>query len=105
MVSLIRTSVIASPSASAMTRSGPALIQPPFVATKLADCTVGALLGRSSSVMVRLPVASEIVALDALESVRVAVSLASSLPSSRMGTLKLLVVSPAAKVKVPEAAV
>ena len=59
----------------------------------------------SSSVIVRLPVASVILALVALESVRVAVSLASSRASARMGTVKVLEVSPAAKVKVPLAAV
>ena len=48
----------------------------------------------SSSVMVRVPVASasEILALLALESVRVTVSLASSRLSARTATLKVLVV-------------
>ena len=55
--------------------------------------------------MVRVPVASAIVALAAFDRVRVAVSLASSVKSSRMGTLKVLVVSPGAKLSEPLAAV
>ena len=46
-----------------------------------------------------------LVALEALESVSVAVSLASGVLSASTGTVKVLVVSPAAKVNVPLAAV
>ncbi len=59
----------------------------------------------SSSAMVKVPVASAIVALDAFDRVRVTVSLFSSVPSARTGTVKVLLVSPAAKVSVPLAAV
>ena len=59
----------------------------------------------SSSVIVRVPVASLIVALEALDSVKVAVSLASSVLSANTGTVKVLLVSPAAKVSVPLEAV
>ena len=59
----------------------------------------------SSSVMVRVPVASLMVALLALDNVRVAVSLASSVVSASTGTVKVWVVVPAAKVRVPLEAV
>ena len=61
----------------------------------------------SSSVMVSVPVASasEILALLALESVRVTVSLASSRLSARTPTLKVAVVAPAAIVNEPLVAV
>ena len=59
----------------------------------------------SSSVIVSVPVASEILALLALESVRVTVSLASSRLSARTATLKVTVVSPALIVNVPLVAV
>ena len=59
----------------------------------------------SSSAIVNVPVASLMVALEALESVSVAVSLASGVLSASTGTVKVLVVSPAAKVNVPLAAV
>ena len=59
----------------------------------------------SSSVMVRVPVASLIEAFDAFDSVRVAVSLASSRLSASTGTVKVWVVVPAAKVRVPLEAV
>ena len=55
--------------------------------------------------MVRVPVASLIEAFEAFDSVKVAVSLASSVLSASTGTVKVLVVSPAAKVSVPLAAV
>ena len=59
---------------------------------------VGAL---SSSVIVRIPVASLILAFVALDKVRVTVSLFSSVLSPKTGTVKVLVVSPASKVSVP----
>ena len=59
----------------------------------------------SSSAMVSVPVASLIEALEALESVNVAVSLLSSVLSANTGTVKVFVVSPAAKVSVSETAV
>ncbi len=59
----------------------------------------------SSSVMIKVAVASLIVALEALESVKVAVSLFSSVESLRIGTVKVPVVSPAEMVKVPLVAV
>ena len=52
----------------------------------------------SSSVIVSVPVASEIVALAGLDSVSVAVSLASSRLSARTPTVKVAVVAPAAMV-------
>ena len=55
----------------------------------------------SSSVMVRVPVASLIDALLAFDSVKVAVSLASSVESASTGTVNVWVVVPAAKVSVP----
>ena len=55
--------------------------------------------------MVRVPVASLIEAFDAFDSVRVAVSLASSRLSANTGTVKVWVVVPAAKVRVPLEAV
>ena len=55
--------------------------------------------------MVKVPVASLIVALLALDNVRVAVSLASSVVSASTGTVKVWVVVPAAKVRVPLEAV
>ena len=59
----------------------------------------------SSSVMVRVPVASLLVALLALDNVKVTVSLASSVVSASTGTVKVWVVVPAAKVRVPLEAV
>ena len=59
----------------------------------------------SSSVMVSVPVASLMVAFEALDSVSVAVSLFSSSESLRTGTVKVPVVSPAAMVRVPLVAV
>ena len=59
----------------------------------------------SSSTMVKVPVASLMVALVGLESVIVAVSDASSKVSAETGTLKVAEVAPAAIVTVPEAAV
>ena len=59
----------------------------------------------SSSVMVSVPVASLIVALLAFDSVKVAVSLASSVESANTGTVNVWVVVPAAKVSVPLEAV
>ena len=59
----------------------------------------------SSSVMVRIAVSSENVALAAFERVIVAVSLASSSASARTGTLKVPEVCPAAMVKLPLVAV
>ena len=61
--------------------------------------------GLSSSVIVSVAVASEIVALVALDKVSVTVSLASSLLSARTPTLKVAVVAPAAMVNVPLVAV
>ena len=55
----------------------------------------------SSSVMVRVPVASLMVALEAFDNVTVAVSLASSVLSGSTGSVKVLVVWPAANVNVP----
>ena len=55
--------------------------------------------------MVSVPVASLMVAFEALESVRVAVSLFSSVESPRTGTVKVPVVSPAEMVRVPLVAV
>ena len=55
----------------------------------------------SSSTMVKVPVASEIVAPVGLESVNVAVSFASSRLSANTATLKVAVVDPAAIVTVP----
>ena len=59
----------------------------------------------SSSVMVSVAAESLMVALEALESVKVAVSLFSSSESLRTGTVKVPVVSPAAMVRVPLVAV
>ena len=59
----------------------------------------------SSSVMVKVPVESLIVALDALESVMVTVSFASSKASAKTVTAIVLDVSPALKVRVPLVAV
>jgi len=55
--------------------------------------------------MVSVAAASLMVALEALESVKVAVSLFSSVESLRIGTVKVPVVSPAAMVRVPLVAV
>jgi len=59
----------------------------------------------SSSVIVKVPVESLIIPLEALLMVMVAVSLASSVLSSAIVTVKVLEVCPAVKVKVPLAAV
>ena len=59
----------------------------------------------SSSVMVRVPVASLMVAFEALDNVIVAVSLFSGALSASTGTVKVAVVSPGSKVSVPLAAV
>ena len=59
----------------------------------------------SSSVMVKVAVASLIVAFEALDKVSVAVSLFSSAASLRIGTVKVPVVSPAEMVRVPLVAV
>ena len=56
----------------------------------------------SSSVIVKVPVASLILAFDALDKVRVTVSLFSSVLSPKTGTVNVFEVSPASKVKVPE---
>ena len=61
--------------------------------------SVGAL---SSSAMVSVAVSSEKVELVALERVKVAVSLFSSVESARIGTLKVPEVSPAEMVREPE---
>ena len=61
--------------------------------------SVGAL---SSSAMVKVAVSSEKVELVALERVKVAVSLLSSVESARMGTLKVPEVSPAEMVREPD---
>ena len=61
--------------------------------------------GLSSSLMVRIAVSSENVALAALERVMVAVSLASSRASARIGTLNVPDAWPAAMVKLPLVAV
>ena len=59
----------------------------------------------SSSVIVSVAVASEILALVALDKVSVTVSLASSILSARTPTLKVAVVAPAAMVTEPLVAV
>ena len=59
----------------------------------------------SSSTMVKVPVASLMVALVGLDKVSVAVSDASSKVSVETGTLKVAEVAPAAIVTVPETAV
>ena len=59
----------------------------------------------SSSVIVKVPVASLILAFDALDKVRVTVSLFSSVLSPKTGTVNVFDVSPALKVRVPLAAV
>ena len=59
----------------------------------------------SSSVIVNVAVESLIVALDALDKVIVAVSLASSSVSARTGTLNVPEVAPADIVNVPDVAV
>ena len=59
----------------------------------------------SSSVIVSVAVASLMVAFEALDKVRVAVSLFSSVASLRTGTVKVPVVEPAEMVKVPLVAV
>ncbi len=59
------------------------------------------LTEESSSVIVSVAVASEILALLALESVRVTVSLASARVSARTPTVKVVVVAPAAMVNEP----
>ena len=59
----------------------------------------------SSSVMVKVAVASLMVAFDAFDKVSVAVSLSSSSESLRTGTVKVPVVSPAEIVRVPLVAV
>ena len=56
----------------------------------------------SSSVIVKVAVSSEKVELVALERVKVAVSLVSSVESARMGTLKVPEVAPAEIVREPE---
>ena len=56
----------------------------------------------SSSVIVKVAVSSEKVELVALERVKVAVSLVSSVESARMGTLKVPEVSPAEMVREPD---
>ena len=56
----------------------------------------------SSSVIVKVPVASLILAFDALDKVRVTVSLFSSVLSPKTGTVNVFEVSPTSKVKVPE---
>ena len=61
--------------------------------------SVGAL---SSSAMVKVAVSSEKVELVALERVKVAVSLLSSVESARMGTLKVPEVAPAEMVRDPD---
>ena len=61
--------------------------------------SVGAL---SSSAMVSVAVSSEKVELVALERVKVAVSLVSSVESARIGTLKVPEVSPAEMVRDPD---
>ena len=61
--------------------------------------SVGAL---SSSAMVSVAVSSEKVELVALERVKVAVSLFSSVESARIGTLKVPEVSPAEMVREPD---
>ena len=71
------------------------------VVTSLIE-SVGA---ESSSVMVSVPVASLMVAFEALDNVSVAVSLFSSSESLRTGTVKVPVVSPAEMVRVPLVAV
>ena len=55
--------------------------------------------------MVKIPVASLIVALDGLDKVKVTVSLFSSVVSAKTGTLNVAEVSPALIVKVPLVAV
>ena len=62
-------------------------------------------VGRSSSVIVSVPVESLMVALVGLERVSVTVSLFSSVESLRTGTLNVPVVDPAAIVRVPLVAV
>ena len=59
----------------------------------------------SSSVIVKVPVASLIVAFEALDKVMVTVSFASSVESAKTVTPIVLVVCPALKVKVPLVAV
>ena len=59
----------------------------------------------SSSVIVKVPVVSLILALEALDKVRVTVSLFSSVLSPKTGTVNVFDVSPALKVRVPLAAV
>jgi hypothetical protein len=61
--------------------------------------------GLSSSVIVKTPVASLIVALDGLDKVKVTVSLFSSVVSAKTGTLNVPDVAPALIVKVPLVAV
>ena len=56
----------------------------------------------SSSVIVKVAVSSEKVELVALERVKVAVSLVSSVESARIGTLKVPEVSPAEMVREPD---
>ena len=56
----------------------------------------------SSSVIVKVAVSSEKVELVALERVKVAVSLVSSVESARMGTLKVTEVAPVGIVNEPE---
>ena len=63
------------------------------------------LTEESSSVIVSVAVASEILALLALESVRVTVSLVSARVSARTPTVKVVVVAPAAMVNEPLVAV
>ena len=59
----------------------------------------------SSSLIVNVPVASRMVVLVGFDNVNIAVSLASSILSERIGTVKVLLVSPGAKVNVPLTAV
>ena len=72
----------------------------------LSSAIVTSLIARlgvtaSSSVIVRMPVGSDMLALVAFNNVKVAVSLPSSILSLNIGTSKVLVTSPGAKVKLP----
>ena len=67
--------------------------------------SIDKLEGLSSSVIVKVPEASEILAFEAFDKVTVTVSLFSSTVSLRIGTTKVLDVSPAAKVNKPVVAV
>ena len=79
------------------------VVEPPFSeieSSATASVTVGAA---SSSVIVPVPVPLPIVAPEALPSVTTTVSSGSSVLSPVTDTVMLLLVSPAAKVSVPEA--